>query len=72
MKRLYHHIGDTIMNTIEMDPKNQRILSEYSSYQDSEGLHAVYNSIKKLQKSFIGHSEGLKFVTEQNLVFKEI
>ena len=64
MKRLYHHIGDKIMNTIEVDPQSQKILTEYGSYQDSESLRVVYDSIKKLQKSFIGHHEGLKFVDE--------
>ena len=48
MKRLYHHIGDRIMNTIEMDQENQKILSEYGSYKDRESLKVVYNSIKKL------------------------
>jgi len=72
MKRLYHHIGDKIMNTIQMDPQHQKVLTDMSSYRNSDNLKAVYNSIKKLQNSFIKEGAGLKFVEEQNLVFKEI
>jgi len=43
-----------------------------SSYRNADNLKAVYNSIKKLQNSFIKEGSGLKFVEEQNLVFKEI
>ena len=64
MKRLYHHIGDKIMNTIQMDPQHQKILTDMNSYRNSEAVKVVYNSIKKLQNSFIKEGAGLKFVEE--------
>ena len=64
MKRLYHHIGDKIMNTIQMDPQHQKILTDMNSYRNSDSVKVVYNSIKKLQNSFIKEGAGLKFVEE--------
>ena len=64
MKRLYHHIGDKIMNTIQMDPQHQKILTDMNSYRNSDAVKVVYNSIKKLQNSFIKEGAGLKFVEE--------
>ena len=72
MKRLSHHITDKIIKTIEIDQQHNKILTDMSSYRNADNLKAVYNAIKKLQNSFIKEGSGLKFVEEQNLVFKKI
>jgi hypothetical protein len=47
-----------------MDPQHQKILTDMNSYRNSEAVKVVYNSIKKLQNSFIKEGAGLKFVEE--------